>query len=142
MSRAIKFRAWDKDNEEMILDFGLTPEDQFPYKCPPDDCDSPEDPANFSCWENAELMQFTNKTDHNGIDIYDKDIVQFKHPAPKKTNKRPVINMVVGWEAKNACWALYWQSASGELLWQRLGKVLDDSHTVIGNVYENRDLIS
>ena len=89
----------------------------------------------------AKVLQYTGCKDHAGEEIYAKDIVQFKHPTPSAKNKRPIINMVVGWNAKTASWCLYWQNLQGELQWQSLARKLDENHTKIGNAHINPDLI-
>lgn len=93
---------------------------------------------------NCEMIaqrRFTGFKDHTGAEIYEKDVVRFTNPSPKKKNKRPVIDMVVGWKANRGCWALFWRGLDGELLWSTLGKQLDDNHSVVGNVYDNPDLV-
>jgi hypothetical protein len=115
--RTIKFRAFDIEKKVMIQQVSHVQRDGLV------------------------VMQFTNFKDHTGTEIYDKDVVRFTNPSPKKNNKRPVIDMVVGWKANRGCWALFWRGTNEELFWSSLGKQLDDNHAVVGNAYENPDLI-
>lgn len=57
--RALKFRAWDKDSQRMLLDvtFG----------------DS-RMPSNWAKW--FDVMQFTGILDKNGVEIYESDILK------------------------------------------------------------------
>lgn len=116
--RSIKFRMWHKELGQMLEVKTVT----F------DQMDGP-------------LMQYTGIKDRNGTEVYEKDVVQFVHPSPNKSNRRPVINMVVSWSAKRAQWGMYWRSLKGDLLWQSLGSHLDENHTVVGNAYQNPELL-
>jgi uncharacterized phage protein (TIGR01671 family) len=92
------------------------------------------------------LTQYTTFQDEKGTDIYDKDIVRFTNPSPGKKWKRShgdidYNDMVVSWNTVRGCWGLFWQNKAGELMWQSLAKALDQHHLVVGNVYQNKDLI-
>lgn len=122
--RDIKFRAWDKDNDQMIYDFGLTPSDYFPYQLPDDNCESPEDPANYSYFDNAELMQYTGLKDKNGKEIYEGDIA--KHP---KGDVAHVVFIDGRFTLQDTTHPKY-TYAIADVEWE-----------VIGNVHENGDLL-
>jgi len=118
--REIKFRAWDL----AIKRLGLV------------DClvwgESGQITANIVYVDEQvtttypELMQFTNLIDKNGKEIYEGDII-----------KRSLIDFnysksfVVAWDSRNACFRL----ENGPALFH------DDNDEIIGNIYENPELL-
>jgi len=109
--REIKFRVWDKLQKEWLALSSL--EGIFAYY----ECDGDERYA---------LMQYTGLKDKNGKEIYEGDIVRKLYPFKSKEEyaKNPYIYKLVKWY-KNQC------SFS-------IGK---DNWEVIGNIYENLDLL-
>lgn len=118
--REIKFRAWDKDEDEMITGFGLTPDDLFPYIIPAND--EGYDPANYAYYDNAVLMQFTGQQDVHGQDIYEGDILALVSHS-EAIRRNPQYLKVVEWH--------------GAGFNIRTGR----SFEVLGNIYENKELL-
>lgn len=129
MSRKIKFRAWLIGSERMLQNVGF-------------DNTSEADAV-------VEYMQYTGLK-LNGVDIYDKDIIRFTSPRDKGTKRghKPYNDMIVVWGSdkhsgiKNG-WHVVWRSIDGTRnLYQRLENILDEHHQVIGNIYENPELLA
>jgi hypothetical protein len=109
--REIKVRAWDKRREKMIS---------------PNDGDFIGWHA-MSNWRDClEVMQYTGLHDKAGVEIYEGDIVRVVHDD----RYAPGIG-VVEWNESSACFEFGLGTAS-EVNW---------SHEVIGNIYENPDLL-
>lgn len=115
--RDIRFRAWNADLKEMYYH-------QHDRKAV-----GSMDGASFSpnvfdmrpfIPEKLELMQYTGLKDKNGKEIYEGDVCRFKNPY---------VNIVseVKWYPKTARWSID-------------DRDLDDT-VVIGNIYENPDLL-
>ncbi|MCG2495210.1 YopX family protein [Staphylococcus epidermidis] len=113
-----KFRAWDKNNKYMKYT------DKNLVVCFSDEGASAVDHITFghscTCMEDIELMQSTGLKDINGVEIYEGDIL-----------KTSIKNLVVEWVPKGACWGIgchylfhYYETSE-----------------VIGNIYENPDLL-
>lgn len=129
--REIKFRAWDKDNDQMIYDFGLTPE-YIPYQIPQGD--ESDDPANYSYYDDAELMQYTGLKDKNGTDVYEGDILGFDKWKGEYYAIAPVVY-------ERGCFEVYIKRiAESHNLQLGTLSLLAESE-VIGNIYENPELL-
>jgi uncharacterized phage protein (TIGR01671 family) len=126
--RKIAFRAWDKIKNEMY------------YKVLVGNTDGNDE--NYTCnsilkkdtgeWMNADhfcidLMQFTGKKDCNGKDVYEGDIVEFDRQEWGGDDNIHIVS----WNERDAEWSFGGGSAS-DMEWR----------TVIGNIYENPELIS
>jgi uncharacterized phage protein (TIGR01671 family) len=133
MTREIKFRAWDKKRNEMLIPDGLT------------------NPVNSLNPDVFVHMQFTGLKDVHGKEIYEGDIVDFAG-----------IKWMVGYYGMNACFTLFSLSPRENANYIASAGVpirhfnwLDNGSAgykrdiqksfpveVIGNIYENPDLLT
>ena len=114
-----RFRAWDKINREMILwnrllnGYNLRNVFMRPEMC------------------GLILMQYTGLKDKNGVEIFEGDIIEF---VPLKTS---INNRVVKFE-KGVFKAELIRSGSSVALFA----FQESEIKVIGNIYENSDLLN
>ena len=119
-----KFRAWDKNNKEMIswryLLNGYNLRNVFmrPEMC------------------GLELMQSTGLKDKNDVEIFEGDIVSVRnHPFQKTEKSGAGIEIdgdyAISWNEGDLTWC------AGNLLLARLKPYV----TVAGNIYENPELL-
>ncbi|MCK9370373.1 YopX family protein [Candidatus Dojkabacteria bacterium] len=141
--REIKFRAWDKRNKKMLffneawvcqeyrsLAFWNSDEDIDYYK----DLESykfSEDKIN-----DLELQQFTGLLDKNGKEIYEGDII-----TDIKLKTKILFTIDFGFATKDDGYGvIVWSPKSGESY--NITKEFCERGEVIGNVYENKDLLT
>lgn len=132
MTRVIKFRAWDgysmlKDVQTWTDDFTDMLNETFKMW------------ANPELSQHLELMQFTGLLDKNGKEIYEGDIVKsrynyqviFEHGAFYLYHLEHK-----NWDGKNLQWGLLNRMYDSDM------KDLFKDFEVIGNIYENKDLLN
>lgn len=124
--REIKFRVWDKETKNICevrnIDF-ISEMVQIKYQ------------ANYGVreLENVILMQFTGLQDKNGVDIYEGDILIYQHMFVDKKSVSEVI-----WNEKYSGFASYVEDDERRYI---LEKELKNQFEVIGNIYENPELL-
>lgn len=127
MNRAIKFRAWDKANcvmhnwETICGHFdlerfmGLFTDEKDAY----------------------ELMQFTGLKDKNNREIYEGDILKSIHG----TTGNPMYE-AVEWSENEGWWSIRLSNNARYTLHDALTSQMGYSYEVIGNIYENPELLA
>lgn len=138
--REIKFRAWIKSVNAMSdWDTILKECDRFSLLYDP----------------NFELMQFTGLKDKNGKEIYEGDIVRFKHGEQNKDEFYEKVEVVSFWRGSFCLGSnsLHdWYTDKDGNINERLSHFQqtinridfyyrDFDLGVIGNIYENKDLL-
>ena len=119
MSRPIKFRAWDKKTNKKYFVSSI---DMFGKVVTI--LDDRGDTLDFieRAIHNVELMQFTGLTDRNGVEIYEGDIM--------RRGTGYIFEM-----------KLYTFSLGGAGYSSAYGYSHQEDDEVIGNVYENSDIL-
>ena len=136
MNREIKFRAWDKKGERMYYNIqkGIDFDDESHYSFNDflerrfDDCHE---------WE---IMQFTGLKDKNGKEIYEGDII--RHDTREIYQDDYYISPV--WFREGAFKVSRDCFHGEEIKWKEeitLGSYNTDFVKVIGNIYENKELL-
>ena len=111
MNRQIKFRIWSLEAKEMFEDFPLVREDKYLNDVLAD--------------ENYIFMQSTGLFDKNGKEVYEGDLITWGGGGIHLIEFRDT-----SWAFKNEQW-----------LFSMITQKERDSFEVIGNIFENPDLI-
>jgi len=150
--REIKFRAWvydeEKEGNKMVNVIGIFFKGNrfIPYRVIIDEEEK--------VWllPNSELMQFTGLKDSKGKEIYEGDIVRFYEQGydpnePDEERIEPETTTVfIYWNENGKCLAIDWGYEDGRIAPVGWGYVyirnsLFNYHEVIGNIYENPELL-
>lgn len=130
--REYKFRVWWEQNESMIHSYELDKDDDYQGKR---EYMPWYFPIGFSGWEDDdfEIMQFTGRTDPNGKDIYDGDIVAPQGGYEAGECEHPGV---VEWDNDDLQWVVKCYAC------RDIVTLADfDLGQVIGNKYENKELL-
>ncbi len=124
--REIKFRAWDKDALKMVVPLAI--KNALPSQSKQDD-----------------LIQFTGLKDKNGKEIYEGDILDVDGREEYRGNKKYRGTFVVESELSGWGYEFHWRNISGyECSTHIMGFPAEGQSQnieVIGNIYENPDLL-
>lgn len=125
--REIKFRAWDKEENKM-------------YECVSVPCDkkdkwpilvyTSDHIINGIDHKNYELMQYTGSKDKNDKEIYEGDILLYTHEAVGQIKRQVVFQ-----------YGSYGIEGRVEGTHVIFANILEAEREVIGNIYENKDLL-
>jgi uncharacterized phage protein (TIGR01671 family) len=123
MNRELKFRAWNIPNKTMYMDI------QNGVLCQNEKGQLVLGTSFGTICKDAgsKVMQFTGKKDCTGKEIYEGDIIEFDRIEWRGNDNIHVVS----WNNEDACWS--WGGGStSDMEWR----------TVIGNIYENPELLS
>ena len=128
MRREIKFRAWDRTSGIMrddiaSIEYGSTGKVVQINVVSGADILFPE--------KEAALMQYTGLKDKNGVEIYEGDVILTADDLRKQA--------VGNWKPKMR--VVEWTDNKEYKTGFNLGRAQDGKCEVIGNVYENRELL-
>jgi len=128
--REIKFRAWDKPENQMIQSIGIS-KNGIAFEC----VHSNDSGSDYEEFEQYILMQYTGLKDKKGKDIYEGDIVTWiDECANDHDGERQSGYFVFSWSLYDASFMLDQGSSS-------FGFGECDTFEVIGNIYENPELL-
>ena len=150
--REIKFRAWvydeEKEEDKMVNVIGIFFKGNsfIPHRVIIDEEEK--------VWllPNSELMQFTGLKDSKGKEIYEGDIVRFYEQGydPNEPDEERIepetTTVLIYWNENGKCLAIDWGYEDGRIAPVGWGYVyirnsLFNYHEVIGNIYENPELL-
>lgn len=119
--REIKFRAWDKDHGMGMF---------YPVEWVFADVTKAKHPAGKTI--EVIPMQYTGQKDKNGTKVYEGDVVTCD-TWPEEDNKA-----VVEWYAMHAQFLVETPTKAGSMMFE---PHVDTHFEVLGNIYENPDLL-
>ena len=152
--REIKFRAWDKKEKRMYwnvesaydsLHCHNVPDD--PEECGCDMLSHTFGPSSFGEVlknENLKIMQFTELKDKNWKDIYEGDVLQMDEESKVLNLEKAVVEYWYGVAHVKPIYDNQFRGTLQDTCFNHLGGKLKDgvSGKVIGNIYENKELLS
>lgn len=130
MNREIKFRAWNRHLGRMLKDefYVAHDGDVYQHESHPD--------HDLEVVDELILMQFTGLHDKNGKDIYEGDVIEMEEPVMESDMIRCAVVFDEG--SFSARWDRQSQTTFFPL--SQCG-IEDENVEIIGNIYENPDLL-
>lgn len=120
MQDRFKFRTWDKEIKSMVSDAEF-----FPFFTIGD----------INIDDKYILMQCTGLKDKNGKLIYEGDIVKLSG------NDNPYMNNIIGVVKYSQEYAIFFINRPNNIAWYEFCEVNKKELKIIGNIYENKELL-
>jgi uncharacterized phage protein (TIGR01671 family) len=125
MNREIKFRIWDEEVNKMMTWDDIKQKGMYA--------------SMMIAWPN--LMQYIALKDKNGKEIYEGDIVNFtKRGMTHGPEAENVKNAEVWYSSEDCAFAFGKYKSADYTWWYSMVDVLCDFE-VVGNIFENKDLL-
>ena len=122
--RNIKFRAWDRKNKSMLKVTGVDFSNGI--------CFSPLREGHLDFWNyDVALMQSTELKDKNENEMYEGDVIKGREWSKSKAHRHIGVVTYIGSGFKSVGVKQYYGYHGS----------VDGSYEVIGNIYENPELI-
>lgn len=131
----LKFRAWDKVNEKLKQVYSINFDKNGEIESIKEEYTEPNEIYAMFDIGYFELMQSTGLQDKNGVEIYEGDIVEFKYPYDKRIKTKGIIV----WNDDKACFGISMKETTEQYELYRI--TAENYLTVIGNVYQNSELL-
>ncbi|HEU7348622.1 TPA: hypothetical protein VV745_001311 [Streptococcus pneumoniae] len=123
-----KFRLWNRITSQLHIVDGLY------FDAREAEYVDDDNVLRFVGFKNIDLMQSTGLKDKNGKEIFEGDILAFK-------TDDEVINVKIFWDEKHALFMFRSEKYNEEELLAELVEANTYPFEIIGNVYENKELL-
>ena len=140
MNRKIKFRVWDTVTKRMLSDFNLFGEVTCFDLVRQWLMEFPDGRGSLERMNDIETMQFTGLRDKNGKEIYEGDIISISDNDPTSTGGWSL--MVVEFHGSAWCYRDTLNNKIDDVFSLIGDSNQDDEAVVIGNIFENADLVT
>lgn len=144
--RDIKFRAWDKAFRKMfkVISVGYEGKETLAWRFPFEDERVGWSSAGWEVGKECDLMQYTGLKDKNGKEIYEGDVLT-SHEYPFQDDGVYNYHGVVEWADEAAAFVITKRVVNPKRrgISDGIAEYMEemDSFEVIGNIYENAELV-